>query len=50
LRKILSNKSEDVLLADGDILFVPMSGAKRTLAGIESALPQVAGAAIYRVP
>jgi len=50
LKKILSNKSTDVLLADGDILFIPVSGTKRALAGIESALPQIAGAAIYRVP
>jgi polysaccharide export outer membrane protein len=50
LKKILSNKASDELLADGDILFVPVSGTKSALVGIESALPQVAGAAIYRFP
>jgi polysaccharide biosynthesis/export protein len=50
LKKILSNKASDELLADGDILFVPVSGAKSALVEIESALPQVAGAAIYRFP
>ena len=50
LKKILSNKASDELLADGDILFIPVSGTKSALVGIESALPQVAGAAIYRFP
>ena len=50
LKKILSNKSSDELLADGDILFIPVSGTKSALVGIENALPQVAGAAIYHVP
>jgi polysaccharide biosynthesis/export protein len=50
LKKILSNKAPDELLADGDILFVPVSGAKRAMVGLESALPTVAAAAIYHVP
>jgi polysaccharide export outer membrane protein len=50
LKKILLNKASDELLADGDILFIPVSGTKSVLVGIEGALPQVAGAAIYRVP
>jgi polysaccharide export outer membrane protein len=50
LKKILSNKASDELLADGDILFIPVSGTKSALVGIENALPQIAGAAIYRVP
>jgi polysaccharide export outer membrane protein len=48
LKKILADKGEDTLLADGDILFVPTSGAKNALRDVESILPSVAGAAIYR--
>jgi polysaccharide export outer membrane protein len=50
LKKILNNKAEDQLLADGDILFVPGSGPKNALRDIESILPSAAGAAIYRAP
>ena len=50
LKKILSDKSEDQLLADGDILFVPSSGPKNALRDVESILPSAAGAAIYHVP
>ena len=50
LKKILANKAPDEALFDGDILFVPSSGAKNTLIGIEQILPALAGAAIYRVP
>jgi polysaccharide export outer membrane protein len=50
LKKILGDKAPDLLLADGDILFVPSSGAKNALVSMESMLPSVAGAAIYRVP
>ena len=38
------------MLADGDILFVPTSGAKNALRDVESVLPAAAGAAIYRAP
>ena len=50
LSKILDAKAPDLLLADGDILFVPSSAAKNALRNMESMLPSVAGAAIYRVP
>ncbi len=50
LKKILSDKSADELLADGDILFVPSSAAKNALRDVESILPAAAGASIYRVP
>jgi polysaccharide export outer membrane protein len=50
LKKILSAKATDLPLQDNDILFVPSSVAKNTWKGIESALPAVAGASIYRVP
>jgi polysaccharide export outer membrane protein len=50
LQKILSAKTSDQPLADGDILFVPSSGTKNTLRTMESVLPAVAGAAIYRTP
>ncbi|MGA2648263.1 MAG: polysaccharide biosynthesis/export family protein [Candidatus Sulfotelmatobacter sp.] len=50
LKKILANKAEDELLADGDILFVPGSGPKNALRDVESILPAAAGAAIYRAP
>lgn len=50
LKRILANKAEDELLADGDILFVPGSGPKNALRDVESILPAAAGAAIYRAP
>lgn len=50
LKKILSNKAPDQMLADGDILFVPSSAAKGALRDMESIFPSVAGAAIFRVP
>lgn len=50
LNKILSAGVPDQMLADGDILFVPTSGAKSALRDVESILPAAAGAAIYRVP
>jgi hypothetical protein len=37
-------------LQDNDILFVPSSVAKNTWKDIESVLPAVAGAGLYRVP
>lgn len=50
LKKILNNKAEDQLLADGDILFVPSSAAKNALRDVENALPEAAAASIYHVP
>ena len=50
LKKILADKAPDLLLADGDILFVPSSAARNALVSMGSILPSVAGAAIYRVP
>jgi polysaccharide export outer membrane protein len=50
LKKILADKATDQLLADGDILFIPSSGAKNALRDVESILPSAAGAAIYHVP
>lgn len=50
LKKILSNKTEDQALLDGDILYVPASGSKTALANLESVLPSATSAAIYRVP
>jgi polysaccharide export outer membrane protein len=50
LRKILSNKAPDRTLADGDILFIPSSSAKNALVTVESVLPSVASASIFRVP
>jgi polysaccharide export outer membrane protein len=50
LKKILNNKAEDELLADGDILFVPSSAAKNVWRDMESILPTASGAAIYRAP
>jgi polysaccharide biosynthesis/export protein len=50
LKKILANKAEDQLLADGDILFIPSSTAKNALSDMESILPSASSAAIYRVP
>jgi polysaccharide biosynthesis/export protein len=50
LNKILASNAPDQMLADGDILFVPTSGAKNALRDVESILPSVASAAIYHVP
>jgi len=50
LKRILTAKATDLSMQDNDILFVPSSMAKNTWKGIESALPAVAGASIYRVP
>ena len=50
LKKILADKIADQTLADGDILFVPSSGAKNALRDVESILPAATGAAIYHVP
>jgi polysaccharide export outer membrane protein len=50
LKKILSDKAPDQLLADGDILYVPGSGPKNALRDMEAILPGAASAAIYRVP
>jgi polysaccharide export outer membrane protein len=50
LKKILDNKAEDQALADGDILFIPSSGAKSALRTMEGILPSAASASIYRVP
>jgi polysaccharide export outer membrane protein len=50
LKKILAEQVPDQVLADGDILFVPTSGAKSALVAVETILPAAAGAAIYRAP
>ena len=50
LKKIVANKGPDEMLFDGDILFVPTSGAKTALRDIEAILPQAAAASIYHVP
>ena len=50
LKKILANKAVDKPLVGNDILFVPSSAAKGTLVSIETLLPAVASASIYRVP
>ncbi len=50
LSKVLADKVPDEMLADGDILFVPTSGAKNALRDMESILPSTAAAAIYHVP
>lgn len=50
LGKMLANKTPDEPLADGDILFVPVSSAKHTLVVAESILPAAAAAAVYHVP
>jgi hypothetical protein len=39
-----------VLLADGDILFVPTSGPKNAMRDVEAILPSATSAAIFRVP
>jgi polysaccharide export outer membrane protein len=48
LAKILADKAPDQPLSDGDILFVPSSGAKNAMRTMETVLPAAAGAAIYR--
>jgi polysaccharide biosynthesis/export protein len=50
LKKIMANNAPDQMLANGDILFVPTSGAKSALRDVENILPSVASAAIFRVP
>jgi len=50
LKKILTSNAPDERLSDGDILFVPSSGAKNALHSVEEILPAAAGASIYRVP
>jgi polysaccharide export outer membrane protein len=50
LKKILADAVPDQMLADGDILFVPTSGAKNALRDVESILPSAASAAIFHVP
>jgi polysaccharide export outer membrane protein len=50
LKKILANHAPDVLLADGDILFIPVSGPKNAMRDVEAILPSAASAAIFRVP
>jgi polysaccharide export outer membrane protein len=50
LKKILADKVADQMLDDGDILFVPTSGAKNALRDVESILPSASSAAIYHVP
>lgn len=50
LKKILANNVPDQLLTDGDILFVPTSGARSALRDVENIMPSVASAAIFRVP
>lgn len=50
LKRILASKSDDVMLQDNDILFVPNSAAKAALKNVESLLPIAASATIYRIP
>jgi polysaccharide biosynthesis/export protein len=50
LKKVLSAKATDLAMQDNDILFVPSSAAKATLKDMESVVPAVAAASIYRVP
>lgn len=50
LKKILADKVADLVLVDGDILFIPSSAAKNALRDMQSVLPSVAGAAVYHVP
>jgi polysaccharide export outer membrane protein len=48
LKKILANKSADIPLADGDILFVPVSGSKIWMnKGIDAAISLTTGMLIY---
>jgi polysaccharide export outer membrane protein len=48
LKRILANKSADMALEDGDILFVPTSTGKAILAGAVSTVPSISSAIIYR--
>jgi polysaccharide export outer membrane protein len=50
LNKIMASKEIDLAMQDNDILLIPSSTAKGVLKGIGTAMPAVAGAAIYRVP
>jgi len=50
LKKIMNSKATDLAMQDNDILMIPSSTAKGVLKGIGTAMPAVAGAAIYRVP
>lgn len=50
LKRILANKAADQALANNDILFVPSSATKSALQNLETVLPSVAGASVYRVP
>ena len=48
LNKILENKAPDPMLQDGDIVYVPMSGAKDwTSKGVSAALQMAVGMVIY---
>lgn len=48
LNKILDNKAPDLKLQDGDIVFVPLSGAKDwTSKGVSAALQMAVGMVIY---
>jgi len=48
LKKILANQAADPLLADHDILYIPVSGAKQwTDKGLTSALQMAVGVVIY---
>jgi polysaccharide export outer membrane protein len=48
LKRIMAGKSSDLKLADGDILFIPVSGGKVLLNGVGNAVPSITGAIIYR--
>lgn len=50
LKKVLNGKASDPLLADGDVLYVPLSNRKLyTLRGIEAAIGAASGIAVYRI-
>lgn len=48
LKSILANKSPDMALEDGDILFVPTSTGKAIIAGVTNSMPTIASAVIYK--
>jgi len=48
LGKMLADKAPDESLVDGDVLFIPSSGAKNAMHVMETVLPAAASAAIYR--
>ena len=50
LNKILKTKAPDQPLANGDILFVPISASKDAMRVVETILPAAAGAAVYHAP